>query len=101
MKVQSVVLPKRIVVGLLEGDAMANEHFAADMVAYHVLRAASAADDGRKQTVVLVAEEKVLKHIADYIDRLCDMDSATKERFGFTRADAREAHELLVFQLDK
>jgi hypothetical protein len=97
--VRKVVLPKRIVNGLFGGDAMVNIGCAEDMAAHELLWNAVHAGQPRKQTLVLEGEERLLLHIADYLDGVCEFQAPCKDRFGFTRAEAREAHELMVFQL--
>jgi hypothetical protein len=98
---RKVALPVDVVSGLIEGDAMANQYSEIDMTAHTLLRDALRSMQPYKQILALEADEKLLRHIADYLDGLCEPGYPTKDRFGFQKAAARQACELMLFQLDQ
>ncbi|MFI0265575.1 hypothetical protein [Streptomyces luteogriseus] len=97
MNMRKVALPKRIVGGLCAGDAMCNQGFAVDMSAAKLIREALS-QENYKQVVILEAEEKLLRHIAEYLDEI-EPIMGPRERFGFSTAEAYEAAELIYAQL--
>jgi hypothetical protein len=95
---RKVALPKRIISGLHQGDAMCNQGIADDLSAVKLIREALGQEKTYQQVVILEAEERLLRHIAEYLDSI-EPITGPRERFGFSTADAYEAAELVYAQL--
>lgn len=95
---RKVALPKQVVGGLYEGDAMWNQGFDRDMAAARLIKESLDRESAYKQVVVLEAEEELLRHIAEYLEGI-NPSMGPQGRFGFTTAEAHAAAELTYAQL--